>query len=84
MAVASQRVHGVIEHLLDSLELQPQRPGLGTVEVVRLLAVDVGETAQQSRQDSELHSIGKHGNIKILSVWLTSSGWGTTGTVPRA
>ena len=44
MAMASERVDGVVEHLLDALELrQPQHKGLGRVEAVRLLAVDVGQ-----------------------------------------
>jgi hypothetical protein len=42
--VADERLHGVVEHLLDALELpQAQRAGLGRVVAVRLLAVDAGQ-----------------------------------------
>lgn len=44
MAMASERVDGVVEHLLDALEVhQPQCAGLGRVEAVRLLAVHAGQ-----------------------------------------
>lgn len=56
MAVSDERLHGVVEHLLDALEpLHPQRAGLGGVVAVRLLGVDVGR----------LLGIGYEGNRRM-------------------